>query len=103
MITCTPPDVCQCEQCAPPGTFPDGPPEREDHVAIRFKQRHYKHRAFLNGEEVSNQTTEACPGFRGYIVAYTKNAQGSFHRCRTCYRGACMRVVIGQVEVQVGV
>lgn len=107
MIVCAPPDHCQCRACAPAGTFPDGPPERPDHIGARVVQCYqgkpwHKAHAFLNGEDISRQCVEACPGARGFVVVATLNTAGKLHRCRNCpprQAHACMRVVIGDVRL----
>jgi hypothetical protein len=103
MISCVPPERCQCEACAPPDTYPAGPPQTQGHRSIRFGDGPPDgppYRILLNGEDVSSYANEACPGYRGFVCLAPLDETGHIHRCRTCGQNVCYRVVIGRVEVQ---
>jgi hypothetical protein len=56
-----------------------------DHIAMRFDVREASQcRAYLEGDDVSNDCTEAYPGDPGFVILHRKTGDNKFAACPDC-------------------
>lgn len=78
-------------------------PLGENHVAVRFdddprspvRSHAYRYDAYLNGEKVSSDCTEAFAGRDGWVALY-HTAQW----CQHCGKGICHYIERGEVRIE---
>lgn len=113
--------ICQCENCAPPGTFPDGERQGDGHYAKRFgdldgETGRYLRTidAYCDGEKVMT-AFETLTGECGFAVYYPESQvrdmpNPGIHECATCVpnryspnpdAGLCIAIRYGVVELRV--
>lgn len=94
---------CYCTQCAPE-RFPAVRGLVAGHVDVRtdvLPGPGRRWQALLDGQDVSDDTSEALPGSSGWVRRYGRDRIGKMHICQTCGGTLCERVDYGAVEVQI--
>jgi hypothetical protein len=89
---------CQCPHCAPAAFPPElRSPTRTGpgHFAVRFGRQDCMLTPYLDGVKVES-VLEALAGSEGWMVV----AVAPIHTCRGCWRGVCVEVRCGAVEVR---
>lgn len=94
----SPKHTCQCRECKP-GAYPSGERMNENHYGIRLGDASKPLKVFLDGVDVTNDTTECIAGPEGHVwMLSSEKGSNYFHPCQ-CKQSACEIERMGKVEV----
>lgn len=90
---------CQCRECKP-SAYPQGERMNENHYAVRLGDAPKPLKVFLDGVDVTKDTTECIAGDEGHVwmIEWVSLETYTSHQC-ACGGGVCEAERIGKVEV----